>query len=314
MTNDLTDERVLTRTIKYAKRGVNRSKREAVARVGIARRYSSFHYRRRLARHEANLPDLQDDDRRLVDQLSLHAISHPSLDALAGSSTSRLQDGLLRLTELLEQKPTDSASTVRPSAEELMCESGVWRWGLDHRLLDIAENYLGLPAWYYGMDVRREVADGRPVGVRQWHLDNEDRRILKILIWLNDVDDEGGPLARLTLDDSRLSSARLRYVSGFVPDKKLRAVVDEARWFTCPGPRWHVNLIDTARLMHRATPPRSRDRYSVTFTWTSRHPASFHDVPGAGARNVHAALAGLDDRQRAALPPQWSRLTEESWP
>jgi hypothetical protein len=43
--------------------------------------------------------------------------------------------------------------------------------------------------------MKRESAEWVAAGVRQWHRDTEDRRILKISVYLSDVEDGCGPLS-----------------------------------------------------------------------------------------------------------------------
>lgn len=296
--------------LQDVRRVANRAKREALARFGPARQLMERRHEQRARQHAALLRPLDATAQATVDQLERDAVAHPSFDDLAGERAGALRAGLDSLITSLAADEPAGRSTLRPSDEDLMAQTELWQWGLSDRLLDIAEHYLGVPVWYYGADVRREVADGQTIDVRQWHRDNEDRRVLKILMWLSDVGDRGGPFAYLTPPESDDASSRLRYVSGFVSDEKMRSVVPAERWQFCPGPKWHVSYIDTVRLMHRATPPLDGDRYSVTFTWTSRHPVSFHDVPSARATNAHQALHGLDARQRDALAPQWARVAE----
>ena len=204
------------------KRGSNRAKRHVLARVGIARSLSTRKYQRRIADHVHSLPMLDADDRRLVQDMQSHAVAHPSLEALAGRHLTTLREGLVRITDVLRVQPVSGQSVTRPSSDELMNEPFVWRWGLDNHLLDIAENYLQLPVWYYGANVRREIADGKPLGVRRWHRDIEDRQVLKILIWLSDVDDDAGPLAYIPLRETA-DRDRTLALCGRVCDRRANA-------------------------------------------------------------------------------------------
>lgn len=290
------------------RRIANRAKREAISRVPPAGQVLERRHAERARRHTRALRPLSAPAQDTVDQLEREAITHPSFDDLAGAQASAICEGLIRLTTSLAEEAPAGRSTVRPTAEDLMDQTAVWRWGLAPELLDIAEHYLGVPVWYYGADVRREVADGKVLGARQWHRDYEDRRVLKILMWLRDVSELDGPFAYLQVADSAESAFRLRYVSGFVPDDRMRTLIPEEHWRTSPGPAWTVTYVDTARLMHRATPPTRSDRYSLTLTWTSRHPAGFHDLASARAANAYLALEDLDERQLAALAPQWARV------
>jgi hypothetical protein len=244
----------------------------------------------------------------VVDHLERDAVAHPSFDDLAGADADALRKSLTSLADELAAQAPDGRSTIWPSHEALLSETGVFRWGLSPGLLDLAEHYLGIPVWYYGAEVRREVADGKVIDFRRWHHDIEDRRVLKILMWLRDVGESDGPFAYLSPADSDEAVSRLGYVSGFVSDDRMRAAIPEDRWRNTAGPAWTIIYADTARLMHRATPPDNTDRYSVTFTWTSRHPVAFQDVPSSRAATAFLPLEDLDERQRAALAPCWARV------
>jgi hypothetical protein len=67
-------------------------------------------------------------------------------------------------------------------------------WGVSPALLRIAQHYFGLPAAYDGPKVAFTPVDGRQAGTRLWHRDREDRRMIKVAIYLNDVTEGGGPL------------------------------------------------------------------------------------------------------------------------
>ena len=190
-----------------------------------------------------------------------------------------------------------------PSADQLLEDPVVWRWGLDERLLDIVENYIGLPVRYYGANVRREVADGTLADTRQWHVDIEDQRMMKILIWLDDVAEDGGPFEYVSLPHTRQAVRSLRYVSGFVGDAEMAGVVDRDNWRTATGPRWTAVVCDTAAVFHRAQPPVGRDRYSVTFSWTSRSPITTIAAEPFTEEQCRRVRAGLTARQLECLAP-----------
>ena len=81
-----------------------------------------------------------------------------------------------------------------------------------------------LPAKYVGMHLRRQVANGVMEDVRQWHIDVEDYRRIKIIVYLNDVDEEGGPFEYLSKDLSSIASMKLKYNNGFVSDRVMETV------------------------------------------------------------------------------------------
>jgi hypothetical protein len=178
----------------------------------------------------------------------------------------------------------------------------LWRWGLSDELLDLAESYLGLPPMYYGAHVRCEVANGDITSVRQWHVDVEDDRMLKILVWLRDVDIAGGPFEYVPKADSAAAQKRLSYVSGFVPEDRFTAAVDPSQWRAATGPTWTAAVADTCAVFHRAKAPTGADRYSVTFSYSTNAPRKTYPIEPFSDADVAPILAGLTDRQRRALP------------
>jgi hypothetical protein len=292
----------LRATVQQVSRMANRAKREALFRVPPLRTLAEERHERRLRRHVSRLPALAAGDREVVARIRDHGVHVATLDGLALPGTTEVKAQLDRLVEELAAQPATS-STLRPPREDLLADIAVWRFGLSDRMLDIAENYLGLPARYYGADVRREVADGRPPHhVRQWHRDVEDHQILKVLVWLNDVDADGGPFAYIPRTRSAEVVDRLRYVGGFVSDEKIRRIAPEDEWHLATGPKWTAVMPDTARVLHRATPPEARDRYSVTFTWTSRRPIKTFPKEPFTPDQVRRIREGLSARQLACLP------------
>ena len=93
--------------------------------------------------------------------------------------------------------PANGGNAPRLPLHRLMDFPEIYMWGLNQRLLGVVENYIGLPIRYHGADLRREFNDGKLNDVRQWHVDAEDRRMFKIIVYLNDVLPGGGPFQYL---------------------------------------------------------------------------------------------------------------------
>jgi hypothetical protein len=288
--------------LDIALRAGNRAKREMLERVGPLRELSDRRHGARLDAHRPFLPSLSGERAALVARLREDGVCVTSLTALALPGTGELQAGLLSLRESLAARPRSGDDTMRPPLAEILAESRVWQWGLNGELLDLVEAYLGLPARYYGADLRVERATARAVGVRQWHRDVEDHRMFKILVWLNDVDLDGGPFEYVSRRYTPQLTSDLGYVTGFVDDAALERVVPREEWRQGTGPQWTAVLSDTRAVFHRAMPPVARDRYSVTFSFTSRTPITTLPAPRLPLEQRDLARRGLDDRQLACLP------------
>lgn len=288
------------------KRAGNRAWREMVARVppvgwAVDRRYS-----RRLHAFSGQLvvplPPLQ---RRLLEDIACNGVAITDLDTLGLSGTASLKQPLERLAaDLGARVPSTQPYPLCASRAELLEEIGVWQWGLREDVLDLVEGYLQLPARYYGPEVRREVADGQQKAIRHWHLDAEDHRVLRMLVWIYEVGPEGGAFEWIPRDRTSAITREMRYVSGWRSESQMVDVAPRELWRRADGPRWTAVLADTHGVFHRAGTPRHSDRYSVTFTWTSRWPLKTHPIKRFTAGETAKVQQGLNRRQLACLPPE----------
>lgn len=174
--------------------------------------------------------------------------------------------------ELEAAAVTKGGETEIPHAR--VCAHPVLRdWGASPRARAFVEGYLELPAFHGAPRVKREAADGGCRGVRRWHLDVEDFRVLKLILYLNDVEAGGGPFEYFSLEKGKAVSDSLgRRGGGLATDDMLReAGLDAAVSETARYPKHTAILVDAARILHRAQPPVDRDRYAVTFSWLSIH-------------------------------------------
>ena len=284
-----------------ATRAGNRARRELIARVPQVRDLMERRHSERLRAHAPALPEVPPALDEVLDTLREENVCITTLDALGLPGTEELKAGLLALKVDLERMPSADADTTRPPLDDVLRSSAVVQWGLGEELLDLVENYLGLPARYYGADIRRERPTARAVGVRQWHRDVEDHRMFKILVWLNDVDAGGGPFEYVGRRHTDPLTQELKYVSGFVSDEEMARRVPRSDWRQGVGPQWTCVIADTRNVFHRAMPPVQRDRYSVTFTYTSQNPVFTLPAPRGGGVDQALVVEGLNDRQRACL-------------
>ena len=284
-------------TLAELDRIANRAKRELIARVPPIGWAVETRYERRRRHHAAHLAPLSPTHGRLVSQVGHDGAIVTTLNELDLSGIDALKDSLGALAaRLAAQSATDRLG------RDGLVETGVWQWGLRADVLALVEGYLGLPARYCEPEVRRERADGREDTVRQWHRDPEDHRMFKMLIWLDDVGPAGGAFEWLPRPYTEPATRGLDYVAGFVSEDEMERVMPRRLWLSAPGPRWTTVLADTHSIFHRAGVPRDKDRYSVTFSWTSRWPIKALPVEPFSAVQAATIRRGLSTRQRAALP------------
>ena len=129
--------------------------------------------------------------------------------------------------------------------------------------------------------------------------------MVKIIVYLvHDVGADDGPFEYLDGERTRVARQRLGYVSGFVDDAAMRAIVPAREWRRATGPRHTAVLADTCAVFHRAAPPTGRDRYTATFSWTSRRPRKTYPSMPMSAASRAWLLKDLSARQRDCVAPR----------
>lgn len=260
---------------------------------------------------QMDLSALNAHDARVVGDLYRDGAALTTLEALALPGTSDMlaaADDLQRkLDARCRRRHFAHKHTVSASPGDVLARDHLLRWALNDRLLDIVEAYIAGPAAYDGLLFYRSNPDGREEGVREWHRDREDARMLKVAIYLTDVDETGGPFEMLTpefqtLVDRRegwkypvMDSARLN--EGIPPEVRARGIR------TLTGKRGTVMIADAARFHHRGKPPTTHHRDAIFHSFFARSPR--HPYCCERSMMTRAEIAAfantLEPRGRAAM-------------
>lgn len=187
----------------------------------------------------------------------------------------------------------------------------IFLWGLKSRLLDIVENYLGLPAAYHGIYLRRDLAINIVRKSRLWHTDKEDRRMLKIIVHLNDVDNSNGAFQYIAKDFSDRIYRQLNYNHEYVKEERMKRVIPPSEWISCNGKAGTVILVDSASVFHRGQIPQTTDRLSLFFDYTSDRPLRPYYCKSSLPIEVLLALSPkLTSRQKSCV--FWNRQLKKA--
>jgi hypothetical protein len=284
-------------------RAASKLKREALRLPGLRQLHGYAHHEA-LEEHSTKLPPLDPRDLPIFEGIRRTGVYVAPLDTVGFAETAALVTALEVLVRELRAMPTDGDNAPRLPIARVAEFPDVFLWGLSERLLRLIENYIGLPVRYHGADLRREIADGRPTDVRQWHIDTEDHRMFKVIVYLNDVEPGGGPFEYIPREQTLMAAGALGYGSGFVADDVMEGVMPRSRWTPVLGKAFTAAFVDTCRVFHRAQPPSKAERYSVTYSWTSTTPIKTYPtihLPDAAYAQV---TSRINDRQRAVLPPR----------
>lgn len=258
-------------------------------------------YCQRLRVHQAHLPALNTEGASLVQALQATGVCVLPIENLGLGLTKPMLQEAIALAQELAVVANPKTDWLSVPQSDLMDYPNIILWGLETQLLRIIHHYLGLSVYYQGCSLRRDLANGTADTIRQWHVDWEDYRVIKVIVYLNDVDEEGGCYDYIPRLFTASGLKALNYNLGYQTDACLEQIVPRSQWRSCPGPRGTVVITDTGSVFHRLRPPVSRDRFSVSFCYTSDRPKVQWVAPGVSAQQWQAIAARLDEEQRRYL-------------
>ena len=276
---------------------------QLVAWPPVASRAGTAYIRAREA-YKDRLPDLSPADAAIVADIKRTGVHITSIEALGLPGSDALLDRGRALYERYKDEGAhdpDRARSFQAGAADVMANREIFYWGLSDRLLDIVEAYLGVPIGYDGINIFFTKADGRQVAARRWHRDVEDRHMVKIAVYLNDVDEGGGPLQvlRRKLPQHDLT---VRGKFPILTQEELEHRLADFRMdrdvTTCMGKTGTVVFADTASHYHRGKPATTDDRCAVYFNY-------FHRVPLRPFRCERSTISRAQISELAEpLPPR----------
>jgi hypothetical protein len=279
----------------------------ATNRPALAGRLDA-HYHATQRRHQPRLPRPEGVDADIVAGLWRDGVYVTTLDALGmGESAPMLRAArqLARAYAAIAHREVQDGTyfnTVPPGA--MMYRPEIFAWGLQDRLLDIIEAYLAVPVAYDGAQIIYTVADSREVATRLWHRDREDRRMVKVSVYCNDVGPGDGPFQIVRRFNEHAHDGPFSYPS--LDDAGLARHHDgRDAWdvVSCEGRAGTVIFADTARNFHRGEPASARDRKAVFFSYFSRTPRHpfYCERSGLTRAQLGTIAARMPERQRDAI-------------
>jgi Phytanoyl-CoA dioxygenase (PhyH) len=153
------------------------------------------------------------------------------------------------------------------------------RFTLQPEILDVVNSYFGMLTRLRYYDIWHTFPTQAPPRQSQlWHRDPEDRYILKMFVYLTDVDEGAGPLSyapgthaqgavKTAVESQLVREGHLMVRRS--DDAQVDAVVPKEHWITAIGPRGTVVLVDT-RGYHKGGLARERERILFTCMFNSQ--------------------------------------------
>lgn len=221
------------------------------------------------------IPALSKEDSLIVRALEEDGVFVTSLDALGLPGTAEMFAQATALSRILGQRTADMRPTRSATAADIMSHPEIFAWGMSSRLLGVVEAYLSLPVAYDGLCYFHSLPDGAETGTRFWHLDREDRRMIKLGIYVTDVGEADGPLQFVSRSMTRrLEPTLYRYkpITHTQLVRRLGSAALPGAINTITGPAGTVIFIDTAQHFHRGSPPTGRSRSAIYYSYFSRPP------------------------------------------
>ncbi|MBR0706954.1 hypothetical protein [Bradyrhizobium liaoningense] len=270
-------------TLRYrALRRIRSLPAETALRVlgipAISRRLSGA-YEAARASHQPRLPQLSQLEMDIVAGLNTNGVHITSLEKLGLPDTDALWRSATEIAAAYALRAAngefDGEYTVQVGADDMMRHPHIVRWPLNDRILNIVETYLGLPVAYDTLNFFYTVADGRQIAARRWHRDVEDWRMVKVVVYLHDVDMDTGPLEILHRSFSgsdALDGANYPILTQEMLEQRLGRTLEDGDVTTCTGRAGTVIFTDVATHYHRGRPASARDRCALFYNFFSRNP------------------------------------------
>lgn len=239
------------------------------------------------AKHTQDLPQLAPFEQKIVDDCKREGAFVTTLDELGLASTSQLlkaaktqlasMEGVLSASRVNEDDTDNQTAGTHPQIFMVTDLPEFFTWGGEERLSKIIENYISLPITFQGVHLRRDFANKNPVTTELWHKDLEDRRMLKIIIYLSDVTEDNGPFEYIPKNRvSPLLAWRIQRKISRAPalgisDSQIEKLVPKSAWKRCLGPAGTVVFMDPVAIFHHGK-SRQMDRSALFFVYTAKQP------------------------------------------
>ncbi len=131
------------------------------------------------------------------------------------------QIGELRARPTASQEKTSYLLDLWEGEHRLDLSNPFVRFSLSVPVLSIVSSYLGmLPKFReFFLQVTAPVASGDPYASQRWHADPDDRRMVKVFLYLNGVDETAGPFSYIRCSHG---GGRWRHLFPFAPKARSR--------------------------------------------------------------------------------------------
>jgi ectoine hydroxylase-related dioxygenase (phytanoyl-CoA dioxygenase family) len=294
---------------------------KAVERRGIRATYRLhdrvLSNRKSRALYESERPQLDDVQRRILADVEAEGYATVAFTELFGDEQwqelEAMRDRFVAETEADLAKGGDNVR-VRAGKEfvvrlhsydvQLSLDDPWFRTAASHRLLDLANAYLEMWSKLEYVDVWYSVpqpADATRISSQRWHRDYNDQHLLKVFLYLVDVDETMGPFQYVpgSQPGGQYADAWPWEPLGknYPTEEELEALIPSSSVRAFTAPKGTLIFCNTAGF-HRGGFSTTRPRVLATATYSS--PASLASLT-TRSYSVNGSLDWLDAATRFAL-------------
>lgn len=238
-----------------------------------------INYRVSVAKYKKHLPVLSSKDKLIAESLKQQGVYITSLTDLGMPSTTQMWVSATGYAGMISAPRNVESGYSLPQIYTVTNLPEFFAWGIESRLRNIIESYIELPIAFHGVHVRKDFPNEQQLQTLLWHKDSEDRRMIKIIVYLHDVGEEHGPFEYIPLPGNIgewCNYYRVDYrlwKSGFlgIDDRAMMNVIPKKFWKSCPGKAGTVIFVDPRNVLHHGT-VRTKERSTAFFVYTSDAP------------------------------------------
>jgi hypothetical protein len=266
--------------------------------------HSEIAYQAAVEKYSPYLVEISQNDLEIVSKIKQEGVFITSLSELKIASSDQFitaaQKLIPQITPSISKDP--NSYVVHASSQQIMANKIIFLWGLEQRLLNIVENFFGLPVAYHGVYFRRDIANNSERGSRLWHLDKEARKVIKIIVYLHDIDENNGPFQYIHPSLTPKIAKSLRYKAGYIRDQSMQEVISTREYKSCTGVAGTVVFAATHSIFHRGKIPVTSDRFSVFFDYTPRlKEHSFYGTSSLANEDLMLLAENLSESQKQCV-------------
>lgn len=248
---------------------------------------------------------LSAEDQQIIHDLNTNGVHVTSIGQLFTNQADDIMEVFLRAAAEMKVSPNHQISdnfqrktcSIDMLPEVVLSQyPEIFFLGLSDRILNLVEAYLGLDAAYHGVALRHSIPDGLELGPRLWHKDAEDYRVVRIVVYLNNVLPGGGPFEYIPRSYG-LDYKDLKRFNGNFTTENMRKTVPGNVMNQVYGKAGTVIITDAANTFHHEKLQTSRSRNVAMYGFSSRMPKS------SRLAKAHFPVETLTDQLNQLLSP-----------